>query len=155
MNKVISGQVWSLMDVGKHRYLFTIDRIEGRRAFGHIGNGRPERVDLTVLTRGRRSARLERHPDGTVAERAPRYKGKTPPTLEDTATASDYIRTSEPRGIAKASDRQRQALIMREVDDRSISDIAIHFGVTKSIVNGWLSKAREAREEERNLRRTG
>lgn len=143
------------MNVGKHRYRFTIVAIVGKRVDGVLGNGRPESVDLSVLVHGRRAARLERHPDGTEAK-SPKYNAGPPlKTAEDKRSASDYIRSTAPKGIAKAGSREREALRLKESGEKTFAELVEMFGVSPGTMSAWLSRAREAREDERNLGRTG
>jgi len=143
------------MDIGKHRYTIVVTRIDGHRVFATLPSGRETSVGLTVLAYGRRSARLVQHADGRSAE--PPKCGAAPPSKasEDTKTASDYIKTKRPKGIAKAGDKEREALHLKEVDGWTVKRLTAFYKVSTGTMSAWLSRAREAREDERNLGRTG
>lgn len=154
MNGVLSGQLWSLMDANCPRYTLRVTHIECASVFGTLAGGKEVVVALSVLAMGRRGARLVERSDGTPVE-LPKYDAGVPlRTYEDTRTASDYVKTKGPKGVARASEQAKEALRLKE-SGTSFADLAVRYGVTPGTMSGWLSRAREAREDERNLRRTG
>jgi hypothetical protein len=157
MNSVSPGQLWSVMDVGRPRYTLRVTRVVGARVHGTLASGKETSVALAVLAHGQRGARLVEHADGRSAA-LPKYDAGAPvQTCEDTKTASDYVKTFKPKGVARAGDKEREALRLREEEKVPFADLAKRYGVTRGTMSAWLSRARAAREEERNqvLGRTG
>ena len=153
MRQVVVGQVWSVLNRARARVEFVVDEIvrdeSELRAHGHYVGGE-KRVSFTVsaLSKGRRGSRLLRDVDGHEPYRGPREKGYK--TAENTATASDYVKVKAPRGCATANERMMAAFKMRE-NGSTATQIAEHFGVTRSLVSSWLSKVAEKQAEERHM----
>jgi Sigma-70, region 4 len=151
---VVRDQIWSLMDASRPRYWLRVVRVEGLVVHGVLEGGTPYRVSLSVLRHGRRGARLEAYPDGTLAEH-PKYDAGYTPTVEETKTASDYVRVVKPKGMARASERDREALRLREEEGVKVREIAARLGITMLSAAGAMRRARLARQDERYLGRTG
>jgi hypothetical protein len=148
-NSVAVGQVWNLMNLYERRYLLTVTRIEGHRVFGRLKGGKETSVELKVLVRGHRGAYLVSHADGTPAER--QVQDGFVRTREETKTASDYIKPAKgPRGVVKAGEREALALRMK-AEGKSCREIGAVLGLKMGSVSAMLSRAREAREEAKNL----
>jgi hypothetical protein len=141
------------MDSNRPRYTIRVTRIVGLRVYGKLAGGTTYSVYLSVLAHGRRGSRLEEHADGTPAEPPRHGKGYTP-TVEETKTASDYVRETKPKGVVHASERDREALAMREAGARVI-DVARFLGVSAMNAAAAMKRARLARQDERHLGRTG
>jgi len=160
VNRVVPGQLWSLLDSLRPRYTIRVTRIVGLRVYGTLAGGKKVNVHLSVLRHGRRGSRLVEHPDGSPAEpcgRQQRDSVKPRLSVEDTRSASDYVKTTEPRGVTHTNDLQREALALREAGV-SIGDLCVKYGKSYGVVSAWLSRAREAREDGRSVaacRKTG
>ena len=153
MTRIVPGQLWSLMDSLRPRYTLRITRTSEKIAFGTLANGKKARVELSVLQHGRRGARLVERADGSLAgpcERQKRDAALPRVSVADTKTASDYIKTKAPKGVTPANQVQREALTLREAG-ASVDDLCAKYGKTRGIINAWISRAREAREDERNV----
>jgi hypothetical protein len=160
VTRVVRGQLWSLMDSMRPRYTLRITRVTIKRAFGILEGGKEGSVNIGVLQQGRRGARLIEHPDGTLAEPCERQRRERAtfrvPDVE-TKTASDFVKKTEPRGVVRTGDLQREALALRE-SGVSVDVLCAKYGKTRGTVNAWVCRAREEREDERNraaLRRAG
>jgi len=155
MSSVSVGQLWSVMDAFRPRYTLRVTRIDGGRVQGTLAGGKLASIDRSVLMRGRRGAYLVEHADGRSAPLPKHYSGSPLKTLEDTRTASDYVKPLKPpRGMARAGEQQREALAMVE-SGASFKDVCTHFGKDRGTMSAWLLKAREAREDEKNLKAVG
>ena len=154
MSSVSIGQLWSVMDAFRPRYTLRVTRIDGGRVQGTLAGGKLASIDRSVLMRGRRGAYLVEHADGRSAPLPKHHSGSPLKTLEDTRTASDYKPPKGPRGIARAGELQRAALAMREAGV-SFKDVCEHFGKNRGTMSAWLLRAREQREDERNLKAVG
>ncbi len=155
MTRVQKGQLWSLMDAERPRYTLRVTRIKNGRAFGTLAGGKEYSIAVSVLAGGQRGARLVENADGSLAvptKKQLQRRGLVPsaPSLEETRTASDYLKEAEPKGVVRASNLQREALALRE-KGASLLELAKKYGKGTGVISAWLSRAREAREDERNL----
>ena len=149
-NSVLVGQTWSLMNIYERRYTLAVIRIEGHRVFGRLAGGKETSVELKGLIRGHRGAHLVTNADGTPAP--PMRRDGFQQTREETKTASDYVKPAKgPRGVVRANDRAAEALAMKKAG-KSCDEIGAHFKVKPGTVSAMLSRAREALEEERNMK---
>jgi hypothetical protein len=147
-------QQWSVLNINRIRVEFTVQRVERDengelRAYGVLVSGRNASFTVAALAKGSRGARLVRHADGHEPYRP---KETCAPTTETTKTASDYRRTSAPKGIGVASPHMEEAFRMRYELGMSLDDVAAHFDVPKNRIAGWCAQVRHKREDERNLK---
>lgn len=162
MQSVANGQVWSCLDAHQIRVDWKVERVDSGgiepRAHGFIlSNGKAISFTIRSLSKGLRAARLVEHADGTAVNR-PVERYVSPKTLEQTKTASDYRRTTAPKGAETASPRMEQAYVMRYEHGMSVKDIAAHFGVATSSVSNWCQRVKTKRLDEKRraeLGRTG
>jgi len=151
VEKVEVGSVWSILDTHRQRVEFTVQRIATengeKRAFGVLASGRTHSFTVSALARCRRGARLVRYPDG--------HAPYVPPTdlyaEQPTKTASDFRRTTAPKGMTKTHAQMDEAFAMRK-QGTPVKQIAAHFGVRPSRIATWIQRARECREDEANMR---
>jgi DNA-directed RNA polymerase specialized sigma24 family protein len=148
MNYVAVGQLWTLMDSNRPRFTIRLTRIDGARVFGTLAGGTTRTLSLTALVNGRRGAHLLENADGSPAEEIPE-KPSEPRLLEDTRTASDYVRPTKPRGFAPTNAKYVEALRMVR-DGKTHQEIADRFGVSKKTIPCWIRNARDAEMDERN-----
>lgn len=154
MRTVRIDQVWSLLSQDMMRYEMRVLQVGKHRVIGVMPrSGKRVNVSRRALQRGLRGARLVQEADGS----------RPPPDLRALATGDRCLqpprhvpppRRSEPRGVARAGDRERRALALREAGV-STTEIARRLGVKLSTIGGWLTRAREARQEEANRRALG
>jgi hypothetical protein len=160
VTRVVRGQLWSLMDAMRPRYTLRITRKSGTRAYGTMPDGKERSVELNVLQHGHRGARLIEHPNGKLAgpcKRQVRDSVLPRVAVVETKTASEYVKTQRPKGITPTNGTQREALALLEAGT-SVDDLCVKYDKPRSVVVAWLSRAREARRDERNAaacRRTG
>jgi DNA invertase Pin-like site-specific DNA recombinase len=162
MQSVVIGQVWSLLNLRHFRVEFLVERIANApelRAFGrYVGSTRDKEISFTVsaLSRGLRGARLVRDADGREPYRPP--TDKIAADLDSDATASDFRRTTEPKGFATTSPRMEEAFRMRD-QGLSPAEIAKVFGVSRSLVSSWCQRVQQKiyddRVRQRMERKTG
>ena len=132
---------------------FTIERIEKNEsgellAYGVLDNGKPISFTVAALSRGMRGARLVRHADGHEPYRP---KVSERPDESDLRTASDFRRTSGPRGLTKASEKMELAYKMRHDQGLPVAEVAKHFGISANRLAAWCAQAREARADRKYL----
>ena len=153
MKRVAVGQVWSVLNRSRVRVEFQVDSIvnDGNetRAHGHyVGTSKTVSFTVTALGHGRRGSRLVRDVNGHEPYKGPRVKGHK--TVENTATASDYIKVKSPRGCIAIQPRMQEAFKMDE-DGVDRGQIAAHYGVSRQLVSAWISKVAAKRLEERHM----
>ena len=147
--RVEVGQIWSLLTQDQIRHELQIDRIEAGIAYGTlVGSTRQRFAHVSSLSRGYRGARLVQNADGSAPP--PKLAPERPAdTKRETMHASEFVRTVAPRGQIRCNDRHMQALAMREAN-KSTTEIAAHFNVSKHRVHDWIARAREARMDAKN-----
>ena len=152
-------QVWSVLDARSIRVVFEIREIRQDvgelRAFGVlVSNGKPVSFAVSALAKGLRSARLVRRADGSPPgpEDRPKHKNMLPdPDLKK--TASDFRRTTKPKGLATASPLAERAFEMRKT--MKIKDVARALGVSPSRVSDLCECVRNKRADELAMKATG
>jgi len=162
MQPVRVGQVWSVLNLRRFRIEFLIERIANApepRAFGrYVGSTRDKEISFAVsaLAKGMRGARLVRDADGSEPYKPPR--DKIADDLDSDATASDFRRTTEPKGFATTSPRMEEAYRMREQGMKPV-EIAKIFGISRSLVSSWCQRVQQKmyddRVRQRMERKTG
>jgi len=154
MNRVEPGQIWSLVDAERPRYDFIITHIENGRAHGVCPGGKLYSVSVRALARGARGANLVENADGSPAVLTRRQRSRrgmiAPARPEVDKTASDFLKTSAPKGVARVGEKQQRALELHE-SGTTVKQLCEMYGKNKGTISAWLSRAREAREDARNL----
>jgi len=155
---VAVGQIWLVRDVGaglrRRKIHVQITRIDGSTVHAVLAHSaetqhaRDRTYPRSVFDRGLRGAQLEREADGHVPYSARPHARLQP--MEDSATASDFVREVKPK-VEACSERARRAMQLSD-SGASLSDVAAALGVNLRRASTLIRQAREIQEDERNLR---
>jgi hypothetical protein len=145
--KIEPGQVWSyLVDVGtgpRARIEVTLTKVENGIAQGVDAKGGSRSISVSALKRRARGAYLTTEGPGPKKE----YKFKA---LEDPKVRRPP-RETRPHGIQPPSAKYAEALKMKR-EGKTLAEIGEHFGEKTGSISNWLTKARAAEEDVRNLK---
>jgi DNA-directed RNA polymerase specialized sigma24 family protein len=151
MRRLEIGQVWRTMANGHAILHVTIEAIHPDKVSVRTARGRRFQIRRKHFEIGLRGTRLLQHADGSP--------GDPPPPVvlpkiraEERRTASELVKTTLPRGLANASDTDKETLRLYEEEGISGPELAKRFQVSRGTIHCRLSRAREAMADERNAR---
>jgi DNA-directed RNA polymerase specialized sigma24 family protein len=149
--RVEVGQVWRTMANGHAILHVTIEAISPDTVSVKTGRGRRFQIRRKHFEIGLRGTRLLRHADGSP--------GDPPPPVvlpkihaDERRMASDLVKTTAPRGLARASDVDRETLRLFEEEGVSGAELAKKYKVSRGTIHCRISRAREAMADDRNAR---
>ena len=147
MNPVLPRSVWSLLveqggrfAKARIRMTFVVERVEEGFAHGLLESGERHAIGVRVLARGLRGARpIDQKP------RAPKL------TRLDGPAEKRAPRETKPQGLQPQNEKYAAALAMRKAG-KSLKEIAEAFDTKTGNVSNWLTRARDAEQDEKTRR---
>lgn len=145
------GQVWSTMTNDQRKIEVGIVSVGPMvEVLTMFGKKRRFFIPQSHFRTGLRGLRLVRYADGTPSSLPkPQYLPLISP--EERRTASELVKATAPRGLAKASDADKETLRLFE-EGVSGPDLAKRFKVSRGTIHCRIARAREAMQDERNAR---
>lgn len=147
--RVSVGQTWALTaGFMGGRIRVRIDSLDGKFAQATvIPSGRSMRIDVHTLERQHRGATLELEADGTAPYRAPERVPRKP--VEK--TASDFLKTSQPRGVVRGGKLSPLQLEIEPLLETgmTMADIGRRYGISGNAVSRHRTVILDVRALER------
>ena len=149
------GQVWLLIDFGRSRSEVKIDYLDGvgtaMRAYYRARDGRLTSVLVSVLRRGRRSARLVRNADGSLVPPPPAKQPYQLLTSKIEARSAGELRRNIPaKCLVKLRECEIEAMRLYRTG-MTMKKIDEHFGRTEGTAHKWIDKVRAAEQDAKAL----